>query len=317
MLAVVSCVGAWACGGADSDVAGGAGVGGVGAAAGSSGTDAGGSAAGGSAAGGSAAGGSAQGGATTGGSSQGGSTTGGSSSGGVGGSPIGGSGQGAAAGQGGAGGSGAQGGAGGQGGSGGGAVELLRRDGCFFTVAQPNDEMTMPFAEVGTEYRYFEIEFDFEWGGFRTDLMPPQNSLAHNYFGLSRKAAQSKDRYILGMAALIRTDMSNRTLFYKRNALVSGHMSYASFNHVTSWNDGATYHNKVRLDAVAKTQHLTITVGNNVFLETGGPIDYFDTSLTSSGWNAQVGGEDPPNNQRDVTPVGSKYCDLVIRGEAL
>ncbi len=285
---------------------------------GSAGTSSGGSTTGGSA-------GASSGGSTTGGSagkSSGGTlgtgASGGEAVGGVGGTPPGGAFGGGSGGSS-AGSSGSSaGGSGGQPACATGAV-LFSQSGLVFEVVSAGQTTEVQFGTVGAEYSLLTIDLTLTLGSWRTELFD-REVLNHNQLAITRNAAQSNQRYIAGLGAQIRPmdmGLARTALFFARVDLEPrppgmGYTSYTTFRKSFAWQPGAEYQVHVALDAVAHQQRLRLRQGGATVLSIQGAIDYFVPSLTTSGWNLELGTPGGPG--RDVSPVGSKFSDVVICG---
>ncbi len=197
-----------------------------------------------------------------------------------------------------------------------GPLVLLERPGCF-EITFPGEEELHDFGEVGTRYSKIHVDFDIDAGPWRSDLFS-RGVLNHILFGLSRNAPVSRQRYILGLAPQIDgsvTGLRRRTIFFGRNDLDArppgcGFKAYTSFRADFPWQPGEVYHAHVELDALGKEQRLDISRAGSSLQMLNGAIDYFDLSLTDSGWQLQLGAEETAF--RDISPVGWKICDVRV-----
>lgn len=197
-----------------------------------------------------------------------------------------------------------------------GPAPLVAFSGCF-TIESPEDTMRLPFGEVGTEYPLIVIELEAVHGGWREELYD-RDILNHNLFGLSRNAPSSVGRYILGLGAQIRASVPSlrrRAIFYGRvdlemRPMGMGFMGYTSFRDDVPWTIGARYQIRVELDATAQEQRIEILQDGEAFSNITGAIDYYDASLSTSGWVLELGSED--SDFRDVSPVGWQLCDVRV-----
>lgn len=197
-----------------------------------------------------------------------------------------------------------------------GPTPLVAFDGCF-TIESPEDNMQLPFGEVGTEYSLIVIELEAVHGGWREELYD-RDILNHNLFGLSRNAPTSVGRYILGLGAQIRASVPSlrrRAIFYGRvdlemRPMGMGFMGYTSFRDDVPWTIGARYQVRVELDATAQEQRIEILEEGAPFTAITGAIDYYDASLSTSGWVLELGSED--SEFRDVSPVGWQLCNVRV-----
>lgn len=193
---------------------------------------------------------------------------------------------------------------------------LVEFDGCF-TVEAPDDTMRFNFGEVGTEYPMIVIELEAVHGGYREELYD-RDILNHNLFGLSRVAPTSVGRYILGLGAQIRASspgLRRRAIFYGRvdlemRPMGMGFMGYTSFRDDVPWTIGARYQVRVELDAAAQEQRLEVREEGEPFTTIVGAIDYYDASLSTSGWVLELGS--PESEHRDVSPVGWQLCNVRV-----
>ena len=197
-----------------------------------------------------------------------------------------------------------------------GPVPLVTMEGCF-TVASAGDTMRLPFGEVGTEYPMIVIELEAVHGGWREELYA-RDILNHNLFGLFRNAPTNVGRYILGLGAQIRASapgLRPRAIFYGRvdlemRPMGMGFMGYTSFRDDVPWTIGARYQVRVELDAGAREQRIEIREEGMPFSTITGAIDYYDASLSASGWELELGSEE--SEFRDVSPVGWQLCDVRV-----
>jgi len=198
---------------------------------------------------------------------------------------------------------------------------LASASGCFFTVDNPDSHHEIVFGEAGARYASLRIEYDVVHGGWRNELFD-REVLNHNLMGLKRNVPDFVGRYILGNAAQIRpaeTGLARKSLFYGRVDLEprpdgQGYMGYTAWRDNFKWVPGKTYHVTVVLDAIARTQRLTVTDGVEQRVLTG-DIDYWEPSLSESTFTLTLGGME--SDGREVNAVGWQFCDLVVRGETL
>lgn len=198
---------------------------------------------------------------------------------------------------------------------------LASQPGCFFTVANPSSTWQTQVGERALQYSRLQIDYDVIHGGWRTELFD-RSVLNHNLMGLTRNVGDFVGRYILGNAARIQPNtagLTRQSLFYGRVDLEprpagEGYMGYTAWRKSFAWVPGNTYHVRVVLDAVDKTQRLIVS---DETTQAGilGEIAYWEPSLSEATFTLQLGSED--SDGREVNAVGWQFCDLRVRGNAL
>ena len=194
--------------------------------------------------------------------------------------------------------------------------------GCFLEVVDPDSLYERVVGVVGIRSGWMSFDYDVIHGGWRQDLYD-REVLNHGLFGLSRNVPEFVGRYILGNAAQIRpgdAGLSRKSVFYGRVDLEprpagQGWMGYTSWRDNIAWQVGETYHVHVVLDAVAAEQILDVRHGADLLMHRVAPIEYFEPSLTSSAFTLSLGGVE--TDEREVKPLGWRFCDLEVHAEAL
>lgn len=197
-------------------------------------------------------------------------------------------------------------------------TELVRRDGCFFTVEAADEILRIPFGEVGTEHPVVVIEMTIETGPWREDLFD-RDVLNHNLFGFTRNGSPSRVRYLGGLGAQVfpprAPGLDRTTLFFGRvdlepRPMGMGFMSYTTFRERAPWVPGASYRVRAEWNAETHQQVLDVTRDGAPFSRVVGDIAYYETALTTSGFAVELGSHETEG--RDVSPIGATFCDLVV-----
>jgi hypothetical protein len=200
---------------------------------------------------------------------------------------------------------------------------LASESGCFFTAATGQPNWTAQVGASGAQYRWITIDYDVIHGGWRQELFD-RPVLNHNLMGLTRRDPEFVGRYILGNAAQIRPQengLARKSLFYGRVDLEprpagQGYTGYTSWRSNFSWQVGETYHVRVRIDAITKTQRLVVThVGGTESATTVGEIAYWEPRLSASTFDLELGGTE--SDGREVRAVGWQFCDLRVEARPL
>ncbi len=195
---------------------------------------------------------------------------------------------------------------------------LAERDGCFFTVEAPDQTMRIPFGEVGTEHPVVVIEMTIETGPWREDVFD-RAVLNHNLFGFSRNGSPSRVRYLGGLGVQVfpprAPGLDRTTLFFGRVDLEErpmgmGFMGYTTFKQRAPWVPAVAYRVRAEWNAESRQQVLDVTRDGAPFSRVVGEIAYYDPSLTTSGFAVELGS--PETDGRDVSPVGARFCDLLV-----
>ena len=196
---------------------------------------------------------------------------------------------------------------------------VLRMEGCFHRVDAPDDILRIDFGEAGTAIPHLEVRFRMILGPWRMDVFD-RDVLNHNLFGLFRNAPVSRERYLGGLGAQVHPPrapgLQRTTLFFGRVDLEErppgmGFMGYTTFRERADWEPGQTYQVVTRWDATARTQVLDVTHAGADFSHVEGRIDYYEVGLTDDGGYLEFGS--PETDHRDVSPVGTEFCDLEVR----
>ncbi len=196
---------------------------------------------------------------------------------------------------------------------------LLERSGCFYTANDGETFRRFAVGEDGTAYANVRVRFDVIAGPFQPHIPDPGNRTEHILFGFSRaNQSQSFQRYVMGAGAIDFESRTDHFRMYGREAIAMGFMSYTADSGNQRWMEGTRYTVDCILDGVTPVQRCTLEAGGDVLAMRTLPVDYLDAAThLSSGFQLEIGTDQPIDHDHLQSPRGWEFCDLSVTAERL
>lgn len=199
------------------------------------------------------------------------------------------------------------------------SLTLLERSGCFFTPSAAETFRRFGVGMDGTAYAWVRVRFDVVAGPFQPHIPDPSNRTEHILFGLSRaNQSRSFERYVMGAAAVDFMSRTDHFRMYGREAIARGFMSYTADSGNQRWTEGTRYTVDCLLDGVTPRQRCTLERSGELLATRTLPVDYLDAAThLSSGFDLELGTDQPLDHDHLQSPRGWQFCDLHVSADPL